>query len=94
MSSQEPASPASQREPAGNGGRQDTAPRWPFTTFHTHQIFNRHARWGPGYRIYFGRDGEALIILLGGGTKKAQEADINRAKRCWSDYRKRKTQEQ
>jgi putative addiction module killer protein len=49
--------------------------------------------WGPGYRIYFRRDGEALIILLGGGTKKTQDADIKRAKRCWSDYRERKAQE-
>jgi putative addiction module killer protein len=28
--------------------------------------------FGPGYRIYFGRDGDALVILLGGGTKKRQ----------------------
>jgi putative addiction module killer protein len=32
--------------------------------------------FGPGYRIYFGRDGERLVILLGGGTKKRQQADI------------------
>ena len=49
--------------------------------------------WGPGYRIYIGRDGETVIILLGGGTKKGQQADIERAKACWSDYRKRKAQE-
>jgi putative addiction module killer protein len=50
--------------------------------------------WGPGYRIYFGRDGEQLILLLGGGTKKGQQADIDRAKECWQDYQKRKMQEQ
>ena len=36
---------------------------------------------GPGYRIYFGRDGESLIVLLGGGTKRRQQADIERARR-------------
>ena len=50
--------------------------------------------WGPGYRIYFGRDGEQLILLLGGGTKKGQQADIDGAKECWKDYQKRKMQEQ
>lgn len=32
--------------------------------------------FGPGYRVYFGRDGETLVILLGGGTKKRQQTDI------------------
>src|ERR1700704_31993 len=36
--------------------------------------------WGPGYRIYFARDGDAVIILLGGGTKKGQQNDIVQAK--------------
>jgi putative addiction module killer protein len=49
--------------------------------------------WGPGYRIYIGRDGEELILLLGGGTKKGQQANIDRAKECWKDYQKRKMQE-
>jgi putative addiction module killer protein len=49
--------------------------------------------WGPGYRIYFGRDGETMIILLAGGTKQRQDQDIARAKACWNDYRQRKTQE-
>jgi putative addiction module killer protein len=35
--------------------------------------------FGPGYRIYFGRDGERLIILPGGGTKKRQRDDVHRA---------------
>jgi putative addiction module killer protein len=46
--------------------------------------------FGPGYRIYFGRDGEAIIILLGGGTKKRQDDDIATARARWSDYRRRK----
>ena len=45
---------------------------------------------GPGYRIYFGRDGAKLIILLGGGTKRRQAKDIEAAHDCWADYRKRK----
>src|SRR3984885_11499038 len=34
--------------------------------------------WGPGYRIYLAKDGESLIVLFGGGTKKRQQADIDR----------------
>ena len=41
----------------------------------------------------FGRDGEELIIPLGGGSKKGQQGDISRAKDRWSDYRNRKAQE-
>jgi len=48
---------------------------------------------GPGYRVYFGRDGEKLVILLGGGTKKRQQKDIETAKALWQDYKKRKKQE-
>ncbi len=46
--------------------------------------------WGPGYRVYVGRDGDALIILLGGGTKQRQQKDINKAEEFWEDYKKRK----
>ena len=46
--------------------------------------------WGPGYRIYLAKDGEALIILLGGGTKKRQQADIERARALWAEYKSRK----
>ena len=49
--------------------------------------------FGPGYRIYFGRDGDQLVILLGGGMKKRQQEDIRQAKSNWEDYRNRKTQE-
>lgn len=38
--------------------------------------------WGPGYRIYLGRDGNELIVLLGGGTKKQQQRDIAKPQRC------------
>jgi putative addiction module killer protein len=46
--------------------------------------------FGPGYRIYFGRDGDRLLILLAGGTKKRQREDIQQAQANWTDYRKRK----
>ena len=49
--------------------------------------------FGPGYRIYFGRDGDALIILLGGGTKTRQQRDIEDAVALWHEYRRSKRQE-
>jgi putative addiction module killer protein len=49
--------------------------------------------FGPGYLIYFGRDGDALVILLGGGTKKRQQKDIETAKKLWKEYKRRKRQE-
>jgi putative addiction module killer protein len=53
-------------------------------------VMERRIDWGPGYRTYFAWDGATLIILLGGGSKKRQHADIEAAKACWQDYRKRK----
>jgi putative addiction module killer protein len=49
--------------------------------------------FGPGYRIYFGRDGDSIVILLGGGTKKRQQNDIEAAKLLWKEYKRRKSQE-
>ena len=49
--------------------------------------------FGPGYRIYFGRDGDRLVILLGGGTKKRQHQDIRRAQILWNEYKQRKKKE-
>lgn len=46
--------------------------------------------WGPGYRIYLGKDGTELIILLAGGTKKRQQADIESAKALFAEYKARK----
>ena len=50
--------------------------------------------FGPGYRIYFGRDGGMLVILLAGGTKKRQQADIATAQARWADYKRRKKEAQ
>lgn len=46
--------------------------------------------FGPGYRVYFGREGDDLIILLGGGTKTRQQNDINMAQDLWQEYKRRK----
>ena len=45
---------------------------------------------GPGYRVYFGKDGPTYVILLGGGTKKRQSGDISAAADAWTDYKRRK----
>ena len=45
--------------------------------------------FGPGYRVYFGIHGQRVVILLGGGTKRRQQADIERARRIWQQVRRR-----
>lgn len=50
--------------------------------------------FGPGYRIHFGKDGNRLVIVLGGGTKQRQEDDIRVAQTRWADYKHRKKQAQ
>jgi putative addiction module killer protein len=55
-------------------------------------VFEYKIDFGPGYRIYFGKDGDRLLILLGGGTKKKQQRDINFATARWQDYKRRKRQ--
>ena len=49
--------------------------------------------FGPGYRICFGKDGDTIVILLGGGIKKRQTKDILAAQECWNDYKQRKAEE-
>lgn len=46
--------------------------------------------FGPGYRVYFGRDGKTIIILLGGGSKRRQSADIATAIQRWNRYKQSK----
>lgn len=53
-------------------------------------MLDNRINFGPGYRVYFGRDGEVLVILLTGGTKKRQQRDIDAAIEMWADYRRRR----
>jgi putative addiction module killer protein len=53
-------------------------------------VYEYKLDFGPGYRIYFGKDGEVLVILLGGGTKRRQQKDIDSAIARWQDYKHRK----
>jgi len=56
-------------------------------------VFERKIDAGPGYRIYFGKDGDRLVILLGGSTKQRQQQAIETAQERWADYRRRKVKE-
>jgi putative addiction module killer protein len=42
--------------------------------------------FGPGYRVYFGLDGTTLVVLLAGGKKDTQDADMKLARQYWRDY--------
>jgi putative addiction module killer protein len=44
---------------------------------------------GPGYRIYLGRHGRLIVVLLTGGTKRTQSNDIESAKALWADWKRR-----
>src|SRR5476651_333800 len=48
-------------------------------------VFERVLDWGPGYRIYFAKDGDTIVILLGGSSKKGQQRAIDEAKQHWDD---------
>jgi putative addiction module killer protein len=50
-------------------------------------IFELRMDFGPGYRVYFGRDGRTLVILLGGGSKRRQDDDIAAAVERWKRYK-------
>jgi putative addiction module killer protein len=53
-------------------------------------VFELRIDYGPGYRVYFGREGKTLVILLCGGDKPSQGRDIELAKRLWDMYRREK----
>ena len=55
-------------------------------------VLERRVPFGPGYRIYFGRDGETLIILLSGGDKRRQQRDIHTARSRWQRYKRMKSE--
>ena len=54
-------------------------------------VFERKIDAGPGYRIYFGKDGAQLVILLGGSTKQRQQQAIEMGIGRWADYNRRKS---
>jgi len=56
-------------------------------------VFEYRIDFGPGYRVYFGKDGNTVVILLCGGIKKRQDRDIAMARDRWVDYKKRKAEE-
>jgi putative addiction module killer protein len=53
-------------------------------------VYEYRVDFGPGYRIYFGKDGDRMVILVGGGAKKRQQQDIQTALARWQDYKRRK----
>ncbi len=55
-------------------------------------VWERRIHFGKGYRVYFAREGGDTVVLLWGGTKNRQQSDIDRAKRWWGEYKKRKKQ--
>jgi putative addiction module killer protein len=57
-------------------------------------VYELRLDFGPGYRVYFGKDGERIVILLGGGTKRRQQADIAAAHELWTEYKRRKGRDQ
>jgi putative addiction module killer protein len=54
-----------------------------------HDLYEMRIHYGPGYRVYYGREGSQLVLLLCGGNKSTQPADIRLANRYWQDYRSR-----
>jgi putative addiction module killer protein len=53
-------------------------------------VFEIKIDFGPGYRVYFGKDGERIVILLGGSSKKRQSGAIAAAHAAWIEYKRRK----
>ena len=49
-------------------------------------VFENRIDFGPGYRVYYGLDGETVVVLLYGGDKSSQTRDIEKAKQHWKDY--------
>ncbi len=47
-------------------------------------------KFGPGYRVYYGKDGATIVLLLCGGDKSTQKRDVAKAAEYWKEYRERK----
>ncbi len=55
-----------------------------------HGMYELRIHFGPGYRMYIGKDAATIVVLLCGGDKRTQQKDIAKAKTFWEDYNKRK----
>jgi putative addiction module killer protein len=53
-------------------------------------VWELRIHFGPGYRVYYGREGETIVVLLCGGSKRTQSTDINKAIGYWLDYQQRR----
>ena len=53
-------------------------------------VVELRVKYGPGYRVYFGRSGDTVVILLCGGEKSTQSKDVQTARKYWADYQRRK----
>lgn len=53
-------------------------------------LYERRLDFGPGYRLYFARVADRVVVILGGGTKRTQARDIATARRRWADYQVRR----
>jgi putative addiction module killer protein len=51
-------------------------------------VYELVINYGPGYRLYYGKQGDTVVILLIGGEKKNQDRDIEKAYRYWQDYKR------
>jgi putative addiction module killer protein len=49
-------------------------------------VYELRIHFGPGFRVYFGLDGESIILLLCGGDKSTQKKDIEAAHKHWKEY--------
>ena len=54
-------------------------------------VFELRFNFGPGYRVYFGEDGDTIVVLLCGGTKARQVKDVKTAKAYWKEYKSHDT---
>lgn len=51
------------------------------------KLYELRFQYGPGYRVYFGKEKSIIILILAGGTKASQKKDIKRAQKYWSAFR-------
>ena len=63
---------------------------WGDCEFIAEGVFEMRIHFGPGYRIYFGKYGDRIIILLGGSDKKRQASAIGKAQRAWVIFKRKR----